>query len=219
MVAYHHKDHRAAYAFAALAFDDNKWQESYGWCPATSSFDAEMRAIKSAIKFATTHSSAKSVAIIIDNKAAANALFSFDIKSSQMLVVRINILLSAWLSQDKTRHLTIRFALSHQGIPGNERADRLTKAGLALCPTNPPTILQSHFIGTHRHEAEQEWQHCFRDPTYRGSQWLLIRQRKKKFKPAFSKTARNFFHGLAQNEPSHLSRIAHAITNHAPTGE
>ena len=136
-----------------------------------------------------------------------------------MSVVRINMLLRAWLSQDTSRYLTIRFAPSHHGIPGNERADHLTKAGLALCPTNPPTILRSHFIGTHKREAEKEWQRLFRDPTYRGSQWLPIRRRKKKFRPAMSKTARNFFHDLAKGEPGHLSRIVHAITNHAPTGE
>ena len=217
--AYHHGDQRAAYAYAAITPGSDSWQDSYGWCPAASSFDAEMRAIKAAIEYATTRATAAKVSLIIDNKAAANSLFNFDIKSSQMSVVRINMLLRAWLSQDTSRYLTIRFAPSHHGIPGNERADRLTKAGLALCPMNPPTILWSHFIGTHKREAKQEWQCLFQDPTYRGSQWLPIRRRKKRFKPAMSKAARNFFHDLAKGELSHLSRIVHAITNHAPTGE
>ena len=44
-------------------------------------------------------------------------------------------------------------------------------------------------------------------------------QKKKVFKPSFAKASRNFFHDLAKGEPSHLSRIAHVLTNHAPTGE
>ncbi|KAF8661445.1 hypothetical protein AX14_007231 [Amanita brunnescens Koide BX004] len=215
--AYHHSDHRAAYAFTYN--NQDIWHNSFNWCPAASSFDAEIRAIECALEHATTRTTHSKVALVIDNKAAANALFNFGIQSSQMSVVRINNLLAPWLSEDPQRHLTVRFAPSHQGIDGNERADRLTKAGLELCPTNPPTILRSHFISQQCLANEQKWQALFQDRTYRGSQWLPIRRKKKRFKPAMSKAARNFFHELAKGEPSRLSRIAHVISNHAPTGE
>ncbi|KAF8666229.1 hypothetical protein AX14_006523, partial [Amanita brunnescens Koide BX004] len=104
-------------------------------------------------------------------------------------------------------------------IAGNERADELTKAGLRLCPTNPPQVLRSHFLSQHRHRAEHDWQRRWKDTTYRGSQWLPIRRKKKVFKPSFTKDARNFFHNMAKGDASYLSRIAHVLTNHAPTGE
>ncbi|KAF8666919.1 hypothetical protein AX14_006419 [Amanita brunnescens Koide BX004] len=217
--AYHHSDHRAAYTYTYVTNDHATWHEAFGWCPAASSFDAEIRAIEGALKHATTRTPFTRIALVIDNKAAANALFNFSVQSSQMAIVRINQLLTPWLSEDQQRHLTIRFAPSHQGIDGNERADCLTKAGLELCPTNPPLILRSHFISQQRVASELQWQERFRDQTYRGSQWLPIRRKKKRFKPSLVKDARNFFHNLAKGEASHLSRIAHAITNHAPTGE
>ncbi|KAF8646249.1 hypothetical protein AX14_009100 [Amanita brunnescens Koide BX004] len=215
--AYHHSDHKAAYAFTV--FDSGSWYDRYGWCPAASSFDAEMRAIESTLEHIVTRTAHSNVTIIIDNKAAANALFNFDVKSSQMTVIRINALIAEWFANDQSRHLTIRFAPSHEGIPGNECADDLTKAGLGLCPMNPPTILRSHFIASQKRQAEAEWQRLWNDVTYRGSQWLPIRRKKKTFKPSFAKAARNFFHNLAKGEPSHLSRLAHVLTNHAPTGE
>ncbi|KAF8641417.1 hypothetical protein AX14_009895 [Amanita brunnescens Koide BX004] len=217
--AYHHSDHRAAYAYTYATQDTATWHEAFGWCPTASSFDAEICAIEHALEHAITHTHHAKVALVIDNKAAANALFNFGVQSSQMAIVRINNLLSPWLSEDPLRHQTTRFAPSHQGIDGNERADRLTKAGLELCPTNPPTILQSHFISQQRAASENQWQERFCDHTYRGSQWLPIRRKKKRFKLSMTKDARNFFHILAKGEPSHLSRIAHAVTNHAPTGE
>ena len=38
--AYHHSDHKAAFAFAV--FNSGTWHDQFGWCPAASSFDAEM---------------------------------------------------------------------------------------------------------------------------------------------------------------------------------
>ncbi|KAF8628621.1 hypothetical protein AX14_011225, partial [Amanita brunnescens Koide BX004] len=198
---------------------DDTWHDQYDWCPAASSFDAELRAIEAALAHLTTRTFCNRATLFIDNKAAANSLFNFDVKSSQMSVIRINMLLNAWLSESPTRSIAIRFTPSHQGVAGNERADELTKAGLRLCPTNPPLILRSHFLSLHKRRAEHDWQQRWKDITYRGSQWLPIRRNKKVFKPSFAKTSRNFFHNAAKGESSHLSRIAHVLTNHAPTGE
>ncbi|KAF8673506.1 hypothetical protein AX14_005364, partial [Amanita brunnescens Koide BX004] len=61
------------------------------------------------------------------------------------------------------------------------------------------------------------WTARFSDHTYRGSQWLPIRWKKKIFKPSTAKNVHNFFHNMAKGDPSHLSCIIYAITNHAPT--
>ena len=215
--AFHHNDYKAAFAFAVL--QNGTWNDHYDWCPAASSFDAELRAIEAALAHLTTKTRCSRATLFIDNKAAANSLFNFDVKSSQMSVVRINLLLNAWLSENPARSIAVRFTPSHQGIIGNERADSLTKAGLRLCPTNPPAILRSHFLSLHKRRAEHDWQQRWKDTTYRGSQWLPIRRNKKVFKPSFAKASRNFFHNMAKGESSRLSRIAHVLTNHAPTGE
>ena len=52
-----------------------------------------------------------------------------------------------------------------------------------------------------------------------GSLFAEIRRSSRVFKPSFAKTSRNFFHNMAKGDASHLSRIAHVLTNHAPTGE
>ena len=215
--AFHHRDFKAAYAFTLPQGD--MWHDQYDWCPAASSFDAELKAIEASLEHVIKNSSRNHIIILIDNKAAAGSLFNFNVKSSQMSIVRINLLLKSWLGENHQRSLTIRFVPSHEGIAGNERADQLTKAGLERCPTNPPHILRSHFLSEQRRHAEHEWQQRWKDVTYRGSQWLPIRRKKKVFKPSFAKHARNFFHNMAKGEPDHLSRIAHILTNHAPTGE
>ena len=215
--AFHHSNFRAAFAFTVS--QDGSWYDHHGWCPAASSFDAKLRAIEAALEHITTRTAHSRIIIFINNKAAANSIFDFNVKSSQMSVVRINMLLSSWFLESPHRTLTIRFAPSHQGIDGNERANQLTKTGLGLCPMNPPQVLRSHFLSQHRRRAEHDWQRRWKDITYRGSQWLPIRRKKKVFKPSFSKDARNFFHNMAKGEASHLSRIAHVLTNHAPTGE
>ena len=156
--AYHHSDHRAAYAYTYAAQEHAAWHEAFRWCPAASSFDAEICTIENALEHATTRTRHAKVVLVIDNKAAANTLFNFSVQSNQMAIVRINSLLSPWLSEDPQWHLTIQFAPSHQGIDGNERADHLTKAGLELCPTNPPKIMRSHFISQQRTANEKQWQ-------------------------------------------------------------
>ncbi|KAF8663528.1 hypothetical protein AX14_006975, partial [Amanita brunnescens Koide BX004] len=215
--AFHHSDYKAAFAFTIC--QDDLWHDQYDWCPAASSFDAELRAIEAALAHLTTRTLCNRAILFVDNKAAASSLFNFGVKSSQMSIIRINMLLDAWLSANSERTLAVRFTPSHQGIVGNKQADELTKAGLRLCPTNPPRILRSHFLSMHKRRAEHDWQQRWKDITYRGSQWLPIRRNKKVFKPSFAKTSRNFFHNAAKGESSHLSRIAHVLTNHAPTGE
>ena len=49
---------------------------------------------------------------------------------------------------------------------------------------------------------------------------MAIRRRKKVFKPAIrNKATTNFFHVLSTNDIKTLSRMARAITNHAPIGQ
>ena len=165
--AYHHKDNRASYAVCATRH--SIWTDFTDWCPAASTFDSEVRAIEKAIEVITS-SNARRAHLFCDNKAAANAIFNFEVKSSQMSIIRINHLLNDWLTTNGDSELHIRFTPGHCGIEGNERADALTKTGLKECPPQPPTILRSHFINNYRREQFDKWTRLFQDRTYRGSQ-------------------------------------------------
>ncbi|KAF8673474.1 hypothetical protein AX14_005390 [Amanita brunnescens Koide BX004] len=195
--AFHHSDYRAAFAFTI--FQNGLWYDQYDWCPAASSFDAELRAIEAALAYLTTRTLCDRATIFVDNKAAANSLFNFDVKSSQMSIIRINMLLDAWLAADPERIFSVRFTPSHQGVTGNERADELTKAGLRLCPMNPPRILRSHFLSIYRRRAEHDWQRrhrffvsyhhhppslstlpplpAFSDPSFLSDSWTTMRRK------------------------------------------
>ncbi|KAF8625017.1 hypothetical protein AX14_011680, partial [Amanita brunnescens Koide BX004] len=124
--AYHHSDHCAAYA--VCIYSNSQWSDTTDWCPAASSFDAEIRAIEKAIEI-VTRSNTQCAYLFCDNKAAANAVFNFEVKSSQMSILRINYALLDWLSSYPNATLHVQFALGHHGIEGNERADATTKAG------------------------------------------------------------------------------------------
>ena len=64
------------------------------------------------------------------------------------------------------------------------------------------------------------WRIMFSARNFKGRQWLPICRRKKVFKPAVrNKATTNFFYDLSANDIETLSRMARAITNHAPTGE
>ena len=67
--AFHHDDYKAAFAFTV--FQNNTWHDHYDWCPAASSFDAELRAIEAALAHITTRTACTRTMLFIDNKAAA----------------------------------------------------------------------------------------------------------------------------------------------------
>ncbi|KAF8695791.1 hypothetical protein AX14_001645, partial [Amanita brunnescens Koide BX004] len=82
--AFHHSDYKAAFTFTVAS--NGHWHDFYNWCPAASSFDAELRAIEAALEHVITKTTHNCVLLFIDNKAAANSLFNFSVKSSQMSI-------------------------------------------------------------------------------------------------------------------------------------
>ena len=77
--AYHHTDNRASYAVCTVW--NHNWDDHTDWCPSASSFNSELRAIEKAIEVITS-SEARRAHLFCDNKAAANAIFNFEVKSS-----------------------------------------------------------------------------------------------------------------------------------------
>ncbi|KAF8684340.1 hypothetical protein AX14_004144 [Amanita brunnescens Koide BX004] len=214
--AYWNSSARGAHSFTC--FHNGTWQDFSNWCPAGSSFDAEVVAIEVAIQWACTQHLINPV-FFINNKAALTSFLDTRIWSSQMSCIHINEILGDYLTTSNTT-FSFYYCPSHSGIEGNERADRLTKVGAAIAPINPPRILLSNFINDYTKRMSLHWCIMFSAPSFKGRQWLAIRRRKKVFKPAIcNKATTNFFHVLSANDIETLSRMARAITNHAPIGQ
>ena len=214
--AYWTKTSRSSYAFTA--FHNSMWHDSSGWCPAGSSYDAELAALEEAIQWAVTNRLSDPV-FFIDNRAVLTSFLDLDTHSSQMSSIRINTILHDYLS---TTDNTFSFAYcpSHVGIEGNERADRLTKTGATMGPTLPLKILRSNFLNDFKRDMTQHWRTLSNSQTYKGRNWLPIRRKRRVFKPDIgNKAAKRFFISMSGNDIETISRMAHAITRHAPTGE
>ncbi|KAF8660539.1 hypothetical protein AX14_007427 [Amanita brunnescens Koide BX004] len=136
-----------------------------------------------------------------------------------MASIRINILLHDFLSTT-TSSISFAYCPSHVGIIGNERADELTKEGAALGPTTPIKILRSNFLGEFKRDMNRHWRVVAKSQTYKGSGWIPIKRKRRLFKPDVgNKSIKRFFLTLAANDIETTSRMARALTNHAPTGE
>ncbi|KAF8700601.1 hypothetical protein AX14_000647 [Amanita brunnescens Koide BX004] len=214
--AYWAKTSRASYAFTA--FHQNSWHDSSGWCPAGSSFDAELAALEEAIQWAAIQRIPHPI-FFIDNKAVLLSFLNLDAHSSQMASIRINLILHDYLSTSDF-DLSFAYCPSHVGIEGNERADRLTKESAALGPTIPIRILRSNFLNEFKREMSRHWRILAKSQTYKGRGWLPIKRKRRLFKPDLkNKSCKRFFLALAGNDIETTSRMARALTNHAPTGE
>ena len=210
------KTARASYAFTA--YHNNKWHDHSFWCPAGSSYDSELAALEEAIQWSIINKVNDPV-FFVDNKAVLASFLDLDTHSSQLSSIRINIILHDHLSTtDNT--LSFAYCPSHVGIFGNERADELTKKGAAMGPATPVKILRSNFVNDFRRDMTRHWRVLSMSQTYKGSGWLSIRRKKRLFKPAIgNKQTKNFFVTMSGNDILTNSRMARALTGHAPTGE
>ena len=214
--AYWNKSARGAHSFTA--FHGGTWQDHSDWCPAGSSFDSEIVAIEVAIQWACVNRLPDPI-IFVDNKAALTSFLDTRVHGSQMSCIRINEILRDYLATSSST-LTFRYCPSHSGIEGNERADRLTRLGAAIAPVSLPRILLSNFINDYTKRMALHWRILFSTTSFKGRQWLPIRHKKKVLKPIIrNKATTNFFFNISNNDIGMLSRMACALTNHAPIGE
>ncbi|KAF8672957.1 hypothetical protein AX14_005442 [Amanita brunnescens Koide BX004] len=210
------KTARASYAYTV--YRNNTWHDYSFWCPAGSSYDSELAALEDAIQWSITNHIEDPI-FFVDNKAVLMSFLDLELHSSQMSSVRINILLHDHLSTT-TNTFSFAYCPSHVGIEGNERADKLTKTGAAMGPATPVRMLRSNFINDFRRDMTKHWRILSSSQTYKGSGWLPIRRKKRLFKPAIgNKQIKSFFLSMAGNDILTTSRMARAITGHAPTGE
>ncbi|KAF8659419.1 hypothetical protein AX14_007580 [Amanita brunnescens Koide BX004] len=215
--AFWNKSAQGAHLFTC--FRNSTWEDFSDWCPAGSSFDTEVVAIKTAVQWACTKQLINPV-FFIDNKAALNSFLDTRVRCSQMACIRISKILKDFFSTNIHSTFTFRYCPSHSGIEGNERANQLTKRGTAIAPVNPPRILLSNFINDHTKRMTLHWHVLFATRSFKGCQWIPLRHKKKVLKPSIrNKATTDFFHALSGNDIEMLSHMARALTNHAPMGE
>ena len=108
--------------FSFTCYHKGVWHDFYNWCPAGSSFDAEIAAIEQAIQWACTRNLINPV-FFIDNKAALISFLDTRVRSSHMATIRINSILLDHFTSPNPTMFTFRYCPSHSGIEGNDRTD------------------------------------------------------------------------------------------------
>ena len=93
--SFHNKTARGSLSFTC--FHNSNWHDVFDWCPAGSSFDTEVAAIKSAIQWACLKRLHNPI-LFVDNKAALASFLDTRVRCSQMACVRINSILRDRLS-------------------------------------------------------------------------------------------------------------------------
>ena len=178
----------------------------------------EIAALEEAIQWAVIKGVPNPI-FFIDNKVVLTSFLDLTTHSSQMSSIRINALIHDFLSTTDNV-MSFAYCPSHVGIEGNERADQLTKKGAAMGPTTPTRMLRSNFINDFKRDMTTHWRVLSHSQMYKGQGWLPIRRKRRIFKPSIgSKATKNFFLSISGNDIETLSRMARAITGHAPTGE
>ncbi|CEL53167.1 hypothetical protein RSOLAG1IB_11299 [Rhizoctonia solani AG-1 IB] len=110
---------------------------SGGIGPRAGVFDAEMiglaLAARRSARFAKTHNIWK-IHLFLDNQAAVCMINRLDSHSAQFASIMFRKSIHKFLQGHQDRSVVIQWIPGHSKIPGNERADALTNAGLAATP-------------------------------------------------------------------------------------
>ena len=193
-----------------------------GWVPAASSFDSELAVLLNAISWVADNLALitkPNIFFLIDNKSVIQSFLQMHIRSSQMTLLRINLLLVDLLAKRPDITLHFSHCPSHSKIPFNDEADHLTSTFIQK-GGGPDILLRQHYLDDESRKASRHWQVLSRFPSYQGKSWMRIKRRKKTFVPSLkNKDARRFFMDLAQDNMKDMSRFTCAITAHAPIGE
>ncbi|KAF8678491.1 hypothetical protein AX14_004719 [Amanita brunnescens Koide BX004] len=108
--AFWSKSSRASYAFSA--HHNRSWHDVSGWCPAGSSFDAELAALEEALQWVVVRQIADPV-FFVDNKSVLTSFLDLDTHSSQMASIRINLLLHDYLPAMPSSTISFAYCPSH----------------------------------------------------------------------------------------------------------
>src|SRR5258708_4696893 len=115
------------------------------------------------------------------------------------------------LNEDEEAMVAISWCPSHQGITGNEEADKLAKLGTKTHPDNPNYKTQAYVTALHKCEMLEAWQHRWMNTQNTPSTWFQPPNRI----PLTLKPTERFL----STDWKTFSRLIQCCTRHAHTGK
>ncbi len=129
-------------------------------------FDTEMVGLHTAatearqfIKSQTPDRRPHKIAFYADNMGAIHRIFKGSPGKAQAHSRGFRKEICNILNADEEVMVAISWCPGHQGIRGNEPADKLANSGLKLHPEEPNYKTQPHVTATHKCEMLEAWQH------------------------------------------------------------
>ncbi|KAJ1300689.1 hypothetical protein OPQ81_002336 [Rhizoctonia solani] len=123
-------------------------------------FDAEMLALALALKKATSHArrlEAHSIVLFADNQAAVSSITLLTKHPGQYASIAFREAADKFLEESPLNHIKVCWVPGHDGVEGNERADRLANEG----GDNPPTPFLNRSLTWSKaqstHHASRAW--------------------------------------------------------------
>ena len=111
------------------------------------------------------------------------------------------------LNTDDEAMIAISWCPGHQGIPGNEEADKLAKSGSKLPPERPNYKTQAYIVALHKREMQEAWHHRWSNTPNPPSAWFQLANN---FPPLLKPTER-----LLSMDCKMFSRLTQCRTGHA----
>ena len=139
-----------------------------GWVPAASSFDSELAALLNAISWVVDNIAlitTPDIFFLIDNKSVIQSFLQMHIRSSQMMLLRINLLLADLLARCPDITLHFSHCPSHSKVPFNNKADHLASTFIQK-GSRPDILLWQHYLDNESRKASRHWQALSRFPSY-----------------------------------------------------
>ena len=180
---------------------------SFSTGPIASSFTAETFALKQSLDWCTSHLMTckfQSVLFLTDSQSALSILSS---APSYLLPESLGNVWSLTSSLSNSTTLSFQWVPGHAGLPGNEKADLLAKAGVSLptdaipCPLLP-VVVKVRYSQYHKWRRHIHHSHLnFQNPEVSSEELLLSR-------PIRYELSRLYCHGHSLLLSSYLHRIS-----------